>query len=344
MPELPKLNEILHSGSLAYGSYSKQFEDSLKTYFNSPYILATNSFSSAISVVLSSYNIIEGDEIIVPPMACLASTQPFASLGLKIVWADIIPEKGTLCPDSVTTKITSKTKAIIHNHFCGYPGLVDEINVIGKKYGILIIDDGIECFGSEYKERKIGDCGTDVTVFSFNPVRVPNTIDGGAIIFNDKEKYEKAILVRDCGIDRAVFRNNIGEIDEKCDIDLRGYSATMSNVNGYIGYEQMKIVDNLIAKQRINAAKWQERLKTTIYSPIMTNLGEPNYWVYGILVDNKLKAIEKFRNDGYYASGVHINNNIYSVFGDKKPLKGVTDFYEKFVALPCGWWMEEDDN
>ncbi len=341
MPELPEMDAILHSGALAYGEYSNRFENLLKKYFNTNNLIATNSFNAAISVVISILGLEYGDEVIASPMACLASTQPYASSGLKIVWADIDNHLGTLDPDSVKSKITTKTKCIIHNHFCGYPGYIDEINKIGREYGITVIDDGIECFGSEYKGKKIGNCGSDITVFSFNAVRIPNTIDGGAVIFKDETFYKKSLLVRDCGIDRSKFRDELGEISSLCDISLNGYSATMSNVNGYIGCQQISIVDELIVKQRQQARKWDAELSNNgDYKPLKCCVGMPNYWVYGLLAKDKRQTIQYFRDKGYYASGVHIKNNIYSVFGEFVLLKGVDSFYNHFVALPCGWWME----
>lgn len=341
--ELPELNNILHSGALAFGEYSRKFERMLMDYFNHDKLVITNSFNTAISVVISVLDLKQGDEVIASPMACLASTQPYASSGLKIVWADVDNNLGTLDPEGVRKKITSKTKCIIHNHFCGYPGHIDEINAIGREYGITVIDDGIEGFGSEYKGQKLGNCGSDITVFSFTAVRMPNTIDGGAVIFNNEALYLKSQLVRDCGIDRRIFRDDIGEISPNCDIQLVGYSATMSNVNGYIGSVQMENVENLIATQRSNAKKWDELFENEIdFKPIVTNNSLPNYWVYGLLAKDKRQTILEFREKGFQASGVHINNNIYSVFGDNTTLKGVTDFYSKFVAIPSGWWVNND--
>jgi len=339
--ELPELDNILHSGALAYGQYSIKFERMLMDYFNNEKLVVTNSFNTAISVVISVLDLIQGDEVIASPMACLASTQPYASSGLKIVWADIDSDLGTLDPESVRKKITPKTKCIIHNHYCGYPGHVDEINAIGREYGITIIDDCIEGFGSVYKGQKLGNCGSDITVFSFTAVRIPNTIDGGAIIFNHESLYLKSKLVRDCGIDRQIFRDDIGEISPNCDIQLIGHSATMSNVNGYIGSLQMENVENLIAQQRSNAEKWAKILDNAMaFQSIVTTNSIPNYWVYGLLAKDKRKTILDFREKGFQASGVHINNNIYSVFGDRTELKGVTDFYSKFVAIPSGWWLK----
>ena len=336
------MDSILKSGALAYGNYTKQFEESLKKYFGTPYLIVTNSFNTAISVALTALGIAPGDEVIASPMACLASTQPYLSGGLSVRWADVDPKIGTLSPESVRRRITSKTRAIVHNHFCGYPGYIDEINTIGSEFGIPVIDDGIECFGSEYKGKKIGYCGTDVTIFSLTAVRFCNCIDGGIVIFKDEENYKKSLLIRDCGIDRSRFRDELGEIDPTCDISMIGYSATMSNVNGYIGLKQTEVVDSLLKKHREQAKKWE--MLYDFQSGIIPIYREdclPNYWVYGLLTDNKTETIKKFRNIGYYASGVHIRNDLYSAFGKQDAvLCGVDEFYRSFVALPCGWWMK----
>ncbi|MCI8373988.1 MAG: aminotransferase DegT [Lachnospiraceae bacterium] len=345
MPDIPEIDSILHSGMLAYGSYTKEFEEKLKAYFGTPYLFVTNSFHLAISVVLSALEVCSGECVIASPMACLASTQPYLSNGLHVCWADVDPRTGTLSPDSVRKQITSKTKAIVHNHFCGYPGYIDEINAIGNDYGIPVIDDGIECFGSEYKGKKVGNCGTDITIFSLSAVRIPNCIDGGIIIFKEKELYKKSLLIRDCGIDRTKFRDSMGEISLDCDINLIGYSATMSNVNGYIGLCQMRHVENLIQKQRKQADLWESYLEKVPGIFLLTRKEiQPNYWVYGILTENKRDVIQKFRENGFYASGVHMMNHIYSVFGKQNVvLSGVEEFYKRFLALPCGWWMNKGE-
>ena len=139
MPELPEMDAILHSGALAYGNYTKQFEEKLREYFRAPYVMAVNTFSSAIQVALTTLDIVPGDEVIASPMACLVSSQPYLAAGLSVRWADVDPERGTLDPESVRSRITPRTKAIVHNHFCGYPGHIDEINAIGKEFGIPVI-------------------------------------------------------------------------------------------------------------------------------------------------------------------------------------------------------------
>lgn len=342
--ELPELEIILHSGALSYGKWGRLFEAKLSAYISNEKILAVNSYNSAMLVALAVIGIKSGDEIIASPMSCLASNQPFITQGAKVVWADIDPNTGAISPESVRSKITTKTKAIFHNHFCGYVGNVDAINAIGKEHGIIVVDDAIEAFGSEYKGRKMGNTGADITVFSFQTVRLPNTIDGGAVAFKNDKLYKKAILVRDYGIDRTNFRTSNGEINPTCDISMPGFGSTLSEINSYIGCLQMEKIEELIFQQRQNAIKWKELIAKRY--PLSVFLGNnkeqlSNYWVFGMLNSDKSSLIQLFRSEGFYASSVHLPNNLYSVFDNTENLKGVSEFYSKFFALPCGWWVNK---
>ncbi|PRZ21010.1 DegT/DnrJ/EryC1/StrS family aminotransferase [Flavobacterium granuli] len=337
-----EISEILYSGQLGFGKYGREFENKLQSFIGAEYVLSVSSYNIAMLIVLSTLGLREGDEVIASPVSCLASNQPFAVKGLRVVWVDVNPATGAMCPDDLKSKITKNTKAIFHNHFCGYLGDIESINAICNSFGIPVVDDGIEAFGSQYKGRKLGNLGTDVTVFSFQTVRLPNTIDGGAIVFKDKDLYEKALLIRDYGIDRTIFRSSNGEINPDCDIEVEGYAGLMSELNSYIGTRQMDDINSLLAVQKNNAAIWNDKFTNldTINSLKITAGCIPNYWVYGTLCKNKTKTIKDFKEQGYYATGVHINNNIYSVFNNNVSLKGVNEFINHFVAVPCGWWFE----
>ena len=344
MPEnLPEINTILHSGALSYGKWGRKFEEKLGAYIGNQFVATTNSFSSAMLVALAALGIGPGDEIIASPMSCLASNQPFITQGATVVWADIDPQTGTLDPRSVKSKISSKTKAIFHNHFCGYVGYIDEINAIGKENGIFVVDDAIEAFGSTYKGRRIGSIGTDMTIFSFQTVRLPNTIDGGAIVLNTKELYEKVKQIRDYGIDRTGFRDNLGEINAAHDVSLPGFGATMPEINSYIGCVQMERINSLLLTQKENGMAWKQWLLSEDMDVefLEKDHAEPNYWVFGIRVKDKRKTMISFREKGFYASSVHLNNNAYSIFGEQVRLNGVNAFYSSFLAVPCGWWFEK---
>ena len=347
MPEniTSEIEGILYSGKLSFGEKGKEFEEKLASYIGNDKVLTISSYNQALLIVLSTLGLKPGDEIIASPVSCLASNQPFVVKGLKVIWADINPLSGTLSVDDVRARITSKTKAIFHNHYCGYLGEIDAMNALGKEFEIPVIDDCIEAFGSELNGKKTGNLGTDITVFSFQTVRLPNTIEGGALVFNNLEMFEKAKKIRDYGIERANFRDNLNEINPDCDIKLEGYGALMGELNSYIGIKQLENFDSLINKQRVNAIIWDQKInkKTNLKSLIPIKNSMPNRWVYGILAKNKSETIKDYRKEGFYATSVHLNNNIYSIFDNKTELKGVNEFVNSFIALPCGWWFDNNN-
>lgn len=338
------INDILRSGKLTSGVYLKQFEKKLQDFIGNPYVMVTanNNYASLISLALC--NIKNGDEVIASPMACLASTQPILNFGAKVVWADIDPKTGSLDPEDVKRKINSKTKAILHYHWGGYPGYIDEINELGRLHGIIVIDDAIESFGSEYKGHRMGNTGTDITTFSFQTVRLPNSIDGGAIAFKSKDVYEKAIKMRDFGITRSTFRDHLGEISPESDIADIGYNALMNEVNAFLGNYIIDDVDKLIERQRANAIIWDEYFNNSIHKLSFRSEILPNNWIYSYLSPTQMHDMSRFREQGVYASKVHLRNDHYTSFGSfNNDLLGVNYFAEHQLSVPSGWWVTKND-
>jgi perosamine synthetase len=344
-PDFPvgrELENILRSGQLTSGHHVRIFENQLKEYLGNPYIMVTGSNTYASLIALALCNVQNGDEVIASAMACLASNQPVLNFGGKLVWADIDPRTGTLNPDEVRKKITPKTKAILHYHWGGYPGYIDEINAIGVEYGIPIIDDAIESFGAEYKSNKLGNTGTPITTFSFQTVRLPNSVDGGAIAFADEATYLKALRMRDFGIDRTTFRDSLSEITATSDISNLGYNAIMNELNAFLGSKVMEQTPALIAQQRINAQKWDSYCAERGYQSL-NRPGEilPNYWIYSFLTPHQEQDLIAIRESGYYASKVHIRNDYYSCFGKfDENLAGVKTFAQQQLSVPSGWWVK----
>lgn len=344
MPEqMPELGNILHSGALSGGVWVRTFERSVASFTGAPHVAATSSFGAAMQIALMTLGVGHGDEVVTSAQSCLASNMPILTVGARAVWADIDPLTGTLCPDDVRRRITPRTRAIVHNHHCGYPGHMDEIAAIGREKGVPVIDDCIEAFGARYRGRAMGAAAADAAVFSFQTVRLPNTIDGGAVCFRDAALHEKACRLRDLGVDRATFRDAEGEISPLSDVPVAGLGATMNEVSGYIGCCQMEAIEQLLRQQRGNARVWLDELETQDdYRPIGRGGIEPNYWVFGALArKGRDEGIRHFRSRGFHASGVHLPNYYYSAFGNGgDDLRGTREFHERFVAVPCGWWMQ----
>ena len=254
--EDPEFKTLIYSGMLVNGSYKKFFTDALAEFIGSKNVILCSSFFDAQSIIIKVLGLKAGDEVILSPLSCLRSSSPFVFYGLKVVWADIDPNTGTLDPNSVEKLITKHTKLIVHNQHLGYVGYIDEINAIGNKYGIPVLDDCLDGIGGIYKGKNIGNCGTDFTIASFDPARLPNTVNGACIITSKKELYEECLAAADLYIDRKSFRLSNGEINSEYDIQKIGISTQFSEINAFIGWKQINMLQYLLNKRKENADKW----------------------------------------------------------------------------------------
>tara|TARA_B110000879_G_C11182971_1_gene519555 strand:+ start:8649 stop:9761 length:1113 start_codon:yes stop_codon:yes gene_type:complete len=330
-------------GSLAMSPICSEFEVATQRYLASPKVLSVNTFNNALFIACHILGLRPGDRVVASPMACLASTQPFAFLGIKFIWCDVDPRSGTLCVESVATALKAyDVKAVIHNHFAGYAGDIRGIMEICREYSVPVINDCIEAFGTKYHGLKQPFFDADITIYSGNPVRFLNTVDGALLVIPDDGLRNKASLLRDSGIDRLRFRDELGEISADCDISHTALSATQNSVFASLGLAQIDKVDSLISQHRENASHLTKFLDRELKT---TGKDDPNYWVLGGLFSAKREFIKFMRREGIAVSSVHMRNDLYSVFGDaiSFSLTGVDEFSENFVAIPCGWWLSTKD-
>ena len=331
-----EISTTLYSGQLAFGKEGNAFEQQLNQWLETKNALVVSSYDAALSLILNIFGLKANDEVALSPLCCLRSSQPLARLGVKVVWVDIDPMTGTMSPESLRQKITPRTKLIINYHHLGYVGYSCDIYSIGKHYGIPVLEDCLDGIGGIDHGKKAGTT-CDAAVFSFDAVRLPNTIEGGAIWLSDNRLVELAKLKRDLGIDRALYRDERKEARIDCDIAVTGFACKLNEINSLIGQKQIPLLNQLLNNRAKNADFWQNYLSETKQgTPLKIIYGTiPNYWVFGLLVKNKIEAIDQFRQLGYWASGVHVPNNNYSIFGKEPTLPGVQEFHEHFIALPC---------
>ncbi|ANN27788.1 aminotransferase class V-fold PLP-dependent enzyme [Vibrio vulnificus] len=339
-----EVGKVLYSGSLSYGANAIKFESELRKFIGNEFTLSLSG--NSIHFALKLLDIKDGDEVIVSPMCCLMTSQPVSYCGAKVVWCDIDPLTGTLSPEDLRNKITKKTKAIIHYHWSGNIGYIDEINAIARELNIFVIEDASESFGAKYKGNCIGNTGSDITCYSFTPVRLPNAINSSGISFSKKEIFERALLQRDLGIERAKFRDAISEIDPNCDINVIGDSCLIDDLTGLIGLNQMAHIQSLLDSQRKTANIWSKFSSTTQGVTSLTPRGEvlQSYWTYTLLANNRDELLNRLRSNGIYASKLHMRNDHYSLFGrfDSR-LLGVNKFADMQLCVPCGWWVDDSE-
>lgn len=342
MPEtvLAPLSATLMSGYIGQGPRVEEFEKALTPWFDNQNVLTLNSGTSALMLALRLSNVGYGDEVISTAMTCTATNEPIMAMGAKIVWADIDPKDGNIDPIDVERKITQRTKAIMAVHWGGYPCDIDELNRIGRKYGIKIIEDAAHAFGALYKGRKVG-CLSDFTCFSFQAIKHMTTVDGGALTCRDTEDYKRGKLLRWYGIDREGERR-----DFRCEEDVLeyGYKFHMNDVNAVIGLEQLNHVGEVLRKYRENAVYYLERLTGLSKLQLLVYKSDrlSSYWLFTIRVKDRLQFMQKMKEGGITVSQVHARNDMHTMFQDfRRVLPGVDEFINEQVSIPVGWWLTE---
>ncbi len=333
------LKAVLFNGYIGQGPRVEEFERQLACRFGNPNVLTLNSGTSALMLALRLANAGHGDEVISTPMTCTATNAPILAMGATIVWADIDPATGNIDPRDVQRKITAKTKAIMAVHWGGYPCDIDELNRIGKKHHIKVIEDAAHAFGATYHERPIGS-HSDFSCFSFQAIKHLTTVDGGALVCRNTKDYKRGKLLRWYGIDRQAKRQ-----DFRCELDIKeyGYKFHMNDVNAAIGLEQLKYVDGIVRKHRKNAAYYRKHFaglnRLTLLEAKPDRQG--SYWLFTVRVRNRPQFIRKMKDAGIVVSQVHARNDTHTAFAHyRRSLPGVDEFTAEQVCIPVGWWID----
>jgi len=363
----PNATEItgktLHSGFITQGPKVDAFERKFKDYLENPYTLALNSATSAHHLALHLLKkpagpnwpgLQKGDEILSTALTCTATNFPILANGFKIKWVDVDPATGNMDVRDLQRKITKNTKVIVFVHWGGTPADLDGVRKVQDYaesiFGFrpAVIEDAVHAMGAEYHGIKIGalDRGNIVT-FSLQAIKHITTSDGGLLCLPSEELYERAKLLRWYGIDRKK-RNNHKNKDFRLESDVKeyGFKFHMNDWNASLGLANFPFLGKNLARHRANARFYDENLRNTngirlIYPP---NGALSSYWVYSLFVENnKPDFMEYMKNKGVFVSQVHARNDTHSVCAPfRAHLPNLDDVERKLVAIPCGWWVTND--
>tara|TARA_B100000902_G_scaffold400003_1_gene474449 strand:- start:318 stop:1439 length:1122 start_codon:yes stop_codon:yes gene_type:complete len=351
-------SEVLNSGYITQGPVVDDFENLLTNYFDQNNFTTTNSATSAIHLVihmLKNYGI--GDEkikietsedhIITTPLTCTATNWPILLNDVNIRWVDVDEQNCNINLDDLETKLNKNTKALMLVHWGGYPVDLNRLKEIQdnfyKKYGFkfIIIEDCAHAFGSNLNGQKIGTFG-NISTFSFQAIKHLTTVDGGGVIFPNKEDTDRAKLLRWYGIDRNENRK-----DFRCEEDISeiGFKFHMNDVNASIGISNFEHVkNNLLGKHLENGNYFTENLKN------IDDIGLLNYtekevpfWIYTLKVNNRERFMNKMMDKNIVTSRVHERNDIHSSVKKFKTSLPILDkLVETMVCIPVGWWVTNE--
>lgn len=260
------------------GHYVQRFEEAFARYLGTRHAIAVPHCTSALHLALAGLGIKEGDEVIVPDISWIASAAPTYYVGARPVFADIDPDSWCLSPDAVRARISERTKAIIPVGLYGITPDMIAIREVAREHGLSIIEDAAQALGSTQAGKLAGTFG-EVGVFSFHGTKTLTTGEGGMLVTNDTDLYERIQVLRDHGRGKANHRNFYNtEV---------AYKYRMSNLQAAFGLAQLERIDELIARKR-ELFGWYEKRLAGI--PGLKINAEPEgyfntYWMTTIVLD-----------------------------------------------------------
>lgn len=260
--ERKEVNDVLETGILMRYGFdgprkgiwkAKELEQEINKTFNVAHSQLVSSGTAALTVALSALGIGAGDEVIMPTFTFVASFEAVISVGAIPVLTDI-DESLTLDPKAVEEAITPRTKAIMPVHMCGSMAWLDELKAICDKHNLVLLEDACQAIGATYKGKSVGTIGHAGT-FSFDFVKIITTAEGGAVLTNNKEVYEKCDQFSDHGHD------HMGK-DRGADLHpYLGYNYRISELHAAVGLAQIRKLGQFLEMQKRNNRIIYEALK-----------------------------------------------------------------------------------
>jgi len=357
--DIKEVVKVLKSDWITQGPKIEEFEETLAKFVGAKYAVVFNNGTAALHAAYFSVGIKEGDEIITSPITFLSTANAALFLRAYPVFVDIEKDTGNINPDLIEKVVTEKTKAIVPVDYGGHPADLEKISEIAKKYNLLVIEDACHALGAEYKSKKIGNCNySDMTVFSFHPVKSITTGEGGAVLTNNKEYYEKLIMFRQHGVtkDKTKFKVNLDSVsgDWYYEMQLLGYNYRLTGIQCALGISQLKKLDRFIQRRREIVEVYEGAFKNNDFFdlPVEKDYAKSSWHLYPIKLkgkykDKKGKIFAKLRKEGL---GVQVHyipvywQPYYQELGYKKGIcPNAEDFYQREISVPLYQSMNDKD-
>ena len=259
---------VLQSDFLTQGPQVPLFERVVAEHVGAKHALAVNSATSALHIACLALGLGPGDWLWTTPVTFVASANCGLYCGSQVDFVDIDSRTYNLCPKALHVKLAAAEKAgklpkvLVAVHLCGQPCDMAAIHELGQKYGFKIIEDASHAIGGKYKGEFIGNSRySDITVFSFHPVKIITTAEGGMVLTNSDELANQMALLRSHGITR-----DIAQMTHAPDgpwyyqqIDL-GYNYRMTELQGALGVSQMRRLDAFVSRRHQLAERYNRLL------------------------------------------------------------------------------------
>ncbi|GAA9696837.1 UDP-4-amino-4,6-dideoxy-N-acetyl-beta-L-altrosamine transaminase [Helicobacter pylori] len=329
--------EVLNSKQLTQGKRSLLFEEALCEFLGVKHALVFNSATSALLTLYRNFSDFNADcnEIITTPISFVATANMLLESGYTPVFAEV-KNDGNIDELALEKLITKKTKAIVSVDYAGKSVEIESIQELCKKHSLSFLSDSSHALGSEYQNKKVGGFAL-ASVFSFHAIKPITTAEGGAVVTNDGELYEKMKLFRSHGmLKKDFFEGEVKSI---------GHNFRLNEIQSALGLSQLKKAPLLMQKREEIALVYDRIFKDNPYfTPLHPLLKDKSSnHLYPILMRQKFFTCKKLILENLHKRGilaqVHYKPiyqyQLYQQLFNTAPLKSAQDFYRAEISLPC---------
>ena len=297
--DINEVIKVLKSPFITTGPTVKEFEEDLSEYCGSKYTVVVSNGTAALH--LSSLVLLEKDDkVLTTPNSFLATSNSILYVGAIPIFVDIC-DNGNIDLDLCEKELIKdkSIKAIYAVSFSGNPLNQNKLKYLKDKYNIKILEDNAHSIGSSFEGIKAGSCvNSDISIFSFHPVKHLTTAEGGAITTNSKEIYEKLLNLRSHGMNKTPDMK-----PWEYEMNNLGFNYRITDLQCSLGLSQLKKLDSFIDRRIELVKKYDTSFKNTIVKPLYTYDGKSSYHLYVVLVDftkvniTKVELFNKLENE-----------------------------------------------
>lgn len=354
--------DVLQSDWLTTGPAVGEFEAKVAKYCGAKYAVAVNSATSALHLACLAAGLGPGDILWTSPNTFVASANAALYCGAKVDFVDIDPRTYNISINCLEDKLIAAKregklpKAVIPVHFAGQSCELDKLRQLSRQYGFIVIEDAAHAIGGSYGAGKVGGCAySEMTVFSFHPVKIITTAEGGMVLTNSSELYAKLTSLRSHGITRdpeeMSGKSHGGWYYQQIEL---GFNYRMTDLQGALGSSQMNRIDEFLARRREIAARYTREFSDL---PVITPYQHPDansaWHLYVICLDQRQTQKTRLQVfDWLKSKGIGVNVHYIPVhtqpyyqehFGYSPDVcPNAMAYYESCISLPMYFELDND--
>lgn len=348
---------VLRSDFLTQGPMIERFERRVAEYCGAKYAVAVTNATSALHIACKAAGLAHGSILWTSPITFVASANCGRYCGAKVDFVDIDDATYNMSVEKLEDKLAAggRPKVVVPVHLCGQSCDMERIYALSKKYGFAVIEDASHALGATYKDTRVGSCAySDMTVFSFHPVKIITTGEGGMVLTNNKALYEKLVLYRSHGItrDSAKMTKETEGPWYYQQIKL-GYNYRMTDIQAALGYSQMGRLEAFVARRRELAKRYDGMLADLPLKTPKQSRGTNSSWhIYVVRLDrtrvkkSKTQIFEEMKKRGVTLNLHYIPVHLqpyYQALGFKEGDFPVSErYYKEALTLPLYYELTDE--